>query len=320
MESTNDALNQRLVGHIVENGADLGFTNRFWRQCEQLPSDILQYQRFSVAHGLFAQGFKQVEVSKQIGVNATSINQWKHLHSMPKLAHFLRAFLKLGEPTEGCVWLNLEQSHGHGIPIGQFIQVPNSIESWKDVDVVLQQVKPIGGTSPQFSKAYLFGFLIGMIIGDAHKPKQGRGHRHIDLVLGRKYKTNVNIGEFTSYCANQFGVRMERREDKPKPEDKPFGFFEWVSQSSPFIDWIFNVVIGLNDGQHTTYDLIHLDWAICSPADFRVGLIQGIAESDGSVSIASQSVEFWVIPDWDFMIRLLPPLICAASVTERQSR
>ena len=34
-------------------------------------------------------------------------------------------------------------------------------------------------------------------------------------------------------------------------------------------------------------------------------MIQGIAESDGSVSIASQTVEFWVIPDWDFIIKLL---------------
>jgi len=144
-----------------------------------------------------------------------------------------------------------------------------------------------------------------MIIGDAHKPKQGRGHRHIDLVLSKKYETNVKIGEFTSYCANQFGLRMERHNDKPKPKNKPHGFFEWSSQSSPLIDWIFNVGIGLRDGEHTTYDPIHLDWAFDSPVDFRVGLIHGIAESDGSVSIASQTVEFWVIPDWDFMIRLL---------------
>jgi hypothetical protein len=48
-----------------------------------------------------------------------------------------------------------------------------------------------------------------------------------------------------------------------------------------------------------------MDWAFEAPRDFRVGLIQGIAESDGSVSIASQTVEFWVIPDWDFIIKLL---------------
>jgi hypothetical protein len=61
----------------------------------------------------------------------------------------------------------------------------------------------------------------------------------------------------------------------------------------------------LADGQHTTYDPVHMDWALEAPLDFRLGLLHGIAESDGSVSVASQTVEFWVIPDWDFMIRLL---------------
>jgi hypothetical protein len=98
---------------------------------------------------------------------------------------------------------------------------------------------------------------------------------------------------------------MTRAKDKPKPRDKPYGFYVWTSQSSPLIDWIFHIGIGLVDGPHTTYEVIHLDWALDAPRDLRVGLIQGISESDGSVSIASQSVEFWVIPDWDFIIRLL---------------
>jgi hypothetical protein len=51
--------------------------------------------------------------------------------------------------------------------------------------------------------------------------------------------------------------------------------------------------------------MIHLDWVLNASHDFRLGLVQGIAESDGAVSIASQTVEFWVIPDWEFMIGLL---------------
>ena len=143
------------------------------------------------------------------------------------------------------------------------------------------------------------------MIGDAHKPKQGRGHRNIQLVLSKRYETNIKIGDFTTFCANQLGLRMKRYKDSPKALDKPFGFYVWVSQSSPLIDWIFNVVLGLKDGQHTTYDMISMDWALDSPFEFRLGLLHGIAESDGTVSVASQTVEFWVIPDWDFMIRLL---------------
>lgn len=305
MEPTSDETKQRIIEYVVENGIDLRFTKHFWRECEPLPLDIAQYQKFATAHQLLARGLKQTEVSSRIGVSAPCVHSWKHLHSYPKLVHFLSAYLKLGEPPAGLVWLSLEQSHGHAVPLGQFIQVPNSITSWRDVDLVIQQIHHIGELSTQFSKVYLFGFLLGVITGDAHKPKQGRGHRHIELVLSKKYETNVKIGDFTSYCANQFGLRMERYDDLPKPADKPHGFFHWSSQSSPLIDWIFNTCMGLHDDQHTTYDQIHLDWAYESPAEFRVGLIQGIAESDGSVSIASQTVEFWVIPDWELMIGLL---------------
>ena len=37
-------------------------------------------------------------------------------------------------------------------------------------------------------------------------------------------------------------------------------------------------------------------------------MIQGVAESDGSVALASQQVEFWIGPNWDWMIRLLQAL------------
>jgi len=156
-----------------------------------------------------------------------------------------------------------------------------------------------------FDSRYLFGFLLGMIIGDAAKSKQGRGHRHIGLVLSKKYDTNLRLGDFTCECAQHFGLRMSRKKDQAQREGKPNEFYEWASQSSPFIDWIYHIALGLAEGELTTYDPIHLDWAIDSPVEFRTGLIQGIAESDGSVSIASQAVEFWIIPNWDFLIRLL---------------
>jgi hypothetical protein len=224
---------------------------------------------------------------------------------MPKLGHYLKAFLKHGLPIKGKVWLTLECTHGYANPIGQFIQVPTKVGSWRDVEDLLTQITPLVDVTSKFSREYLFGFFLGMLIGDAHKPKQGRGHRHVNITLSKKYSTNVAIGDFTTYCAHQFGLRMERRPDLPKPENKPHGFYVWTSQSSPLIDWMFNVLLGLNDGQHTTYDEVHLDWALEAPLDFRLGLLHGIAESDGSVSVAGQTVEFWIIPDWDFMIKFL---------------
>jgi hypothetical protein len=150
----------------------------------------------------------------------------------------------------------------------------------------------------------MFGFLLGMVIGDASKSRKGVGHRHIGLVLSKKYSTNERIGEFTCVCARSIGLRMHRTSDL-RPKNKPNEFFEWGSQLSPLIDWIFNVCLGLKEGERTTYDPVRMEWAILGPFDFRLGLLHGIAESDGSVSIASQTVEFWIGPNWDFVRRLL---------------
>ena len=281
---------QKFVDYLLQHGTRLEFKRYFWKGCEPLPSDVTYFRRF-------VEEFTE----PTMWINYDHIQ----LRKMPKLAHFLKAMILLGKPQEGFVWLTLEQSHGHAVPVGQFVQVPISIERWDDVATVISQIVPRTPSKGEFTRPYLFGFLVGMILGDGHKPKQGHSHRHLSLVLSKKYDSNLRIGDFTSYCANQFGLRMNRSNDLPKPPHKPFGFFVWNSQSSPFLDWIFNVVMGLEDGQNTTYDAVNMDWALESPEDFRIGLIQGIAESDGSVSISGQEVEFWVLPDWDFMIKLL---------------
>jgi hypothetical protein len=98
---------------------------------------------------------------------------------------------------------------------------------------------------------------------------------------------------------------MHRVADLRKPRHKPYGFYYWISQASTLVDWIFNAVLGLREGERTTYDAVKMEWALDSPVEFRRGLVQGIAESDGSVSIASQTVEFWIGPNWDLVRKLL---------------
>jgi hypothetical protein len=300
-----EELRSRVANHLLQHGDDLSFTKYFWKGCEPLPRDKMYYSKLAALVSADARGQRLRNPSESMGVGLGSATSWAKQAIMPKLGHYLGAFVELGDPGLNKVWLAMECSHGQANPIGKFLRVPTRIESWKDIEEVLAQTLPVAQPSPHFSRTYLFGFLIGIVIGDAHKPKPGNGHRNIHIVLSKKYDTNVAIGDFATFCANDLGLRMRRHPDGPKPHDKPFGFYVWVSQSSPFIDWIFNVVLGLKDGQHTTYDQVSMDWALEAPLDFRLGLIQGIAESDGSVSVASQTVEFWVIPDWDFMIKLL---------------
>lgn len=226
---------------------------------------------------------------------------------MPKFGHFLRMLTTRGLPAEGKVWLATETSHGHGVPVGKFIQVPMVVNTWNDIESVLIQLSDLNQPKPTRTREYLLGFLIGIIMGDAAKSKsrEGASHRHIALVLSKKYATNLLIGEFACVSAKSIGLRMHRVNDLAKPPHKPFGFYEWVSQASPLVDWIYNIALGLKDGQLTTYDPVHADWMLQSPRDFRIGVINGIAESDGSVAIASQEVEFWVDPHRDLLKKML---------------
>ncbi len=294
-----------LRAYIIEHGDSLDFTRHFWKGCEPLERDVIGYYRFARAIQSLDRGEEVASIPRKLNVGVNTIPAWSDFTKMPKLAHYLKGLLEFGTPADGQVWLNTDCSHGYAFPIGQFVKVPNRIGGWVDVEAVLSQLQPLSPTPESFSRRYLFGFLLGMMIGDSSKSKQKTAHRHIGLVLSKKYDTNLALGDFTCVCAQDLGLRMHRGSDLAKPEGKPNGFFQWHSQSSPLIDWLFQVGLGLRDGEVTTYHPIHAEWILSAPEDFRVGLLQGLAESDGSPNIAAQSIELWIGPNWDLMIRFL---------------
>lgn len=164
------------------------------------------------------------------------VRRWVGLKQGPKLAHFLGLYLVLGKPACGCMWLSLNNTSGHAIPLGPMIQVPRTVSKWEDVENVIAQQKRLGSIGTDLSRLYTFGFFVGMIIGDAAKSKSKGWHRHLGLVLSKKYDTNEKIGDFTCICARGIGLRMHRIANQPKPNDKPHGFYQRVSQASPLID------------------------------------------------------------------------------------
>lgn len=294
-----------IVDYIAKHGDDLAFTDCFWKRCEPHAREVIRYPLYARVLELYAGGADVRRISAMTNVKWYSVGRWIRFEQRPKLAHYLGAWLELGNPKPRWVWLSVNNTPGHAIPLGPFVQVPMVISSWHEVQEVLSNLEPLGKADPGLPQEYSLGFLLGMVIGDAAKSKSRNWHRHLGLVLSKKYDSNERIGEFTCSCARAIGLRMHRVSDQPKPRAKPYGFFEWVSQASPLVDWIFNVCLGLQDGQRTTYDPVKIDWALEAPEDFRRGLTQGLAESDGSVSIASQTVEFWIGPNWDFGRRLL---------------
>lgn len=292
--------NRRMLQYLTKHGADTSFTEHFWKRCEPHPYEVKRYPAYVEAMLFSEKGKTVAEIAHATGVKPQSVWAWTRFRQKPKLAHYLSLYIRFGTPKPGWVWLGINNASGHAVPFGPVIEAPTSISGWGDVALVLAQLKPLELCKDGLTREYLFGFLVGMIIGDSAKSRSKNWHRHLGLVLSKKYGTNESIGEFTSLCARNIGLRMHRVADQPRKRGKPYGFYERVSQASPLVDWIFNVVLGLEDGETTTYDAVRMPWVMESPDDFRRGLVQGIAESDGSVAIASQTVEFWIGPNWDF--------------------
>lgn len=251
------------------------------------------------------EGKSTKQISEQIRVNETSIRSWLSFAKRPKLAHYLHRFVQLGRPRRGWVWLSVNNTTRHAVPLGPFLEVPQSITRWEDVRAVLGQLRPLRTRREGSSSQYRFGFLLGIVIGDASKKRQRNWHRHIELQLSKRYDTSLRIGDFASICAYGIGIWMKRCEDRAPYGKKPNGFYVWRSQSTALVDWLYNVCLGLKDGELTTYSPVKMDWALEGTAEFRKGLIQGLAESDGSVNVSGQEVEFWIGPSWDFVRKLL---------------
>ena len=320
-------IREKMLGHISQVGSDITFTHYFWKGCEPDEYELKRYRLYAESMLLLKEGRTIAGIARTTGVKANSVRKWTRFEQKPKLAYYLGLYIQLGKPREAWVWLSVDNSSGHAIPFGPFVQVPKSISSWKDVSDVILQLSDQREETEGFPNEYIFGFLLGMVIGDCAKSMSSNWHRHLGLVLSKKYASNESIGEFTSFCARSLGLRMHRVSDQPKPERKPHGFYQWVSQASPLIDWFFNIGLGLRDGERTTYDAVRMDWTVDTPENFRRGLVQGIAESDGSVSIASQTVESWIGPNWDFFKKILRSLGVASfqnrealSVTKNQIR
>jgi hypothetical protein len=203
MEPHSEELKSRLVEYVVKNGADLSFTKQFWKECEPLPNDLQMYSEYAYLLGSPTKPpiRTAVNLRREYGFERVSLSQ------PPKLGLYLEALLELGKPAPGYVWLNTECSHGYSHPIGDYAQVPVRISTWNEVEKVLAQLRPLGEPDTRFSKIYIFGFILGIIIGDGHKPKQGRGHRHLNLTLSKRYETNLKIGGFHNVLRESIGTQ-----------------------------------------------------------------------------------------------------------------
>lgn len=281
--------------------------------------DVKRFEDFVKIAKLKTKGYSPTKISRLTNISKSTIDKWLFNYSLPPIVRIFQHSTQLGY-QKNRQWLSINSTRG-GLFTGPWILVPNKITTYNDLLLVINQLKPLRNICKRYKqfksidlekkKPNLFAYLLGMLVGDASKSGIQRKHRttrRISLSLTQAYKTNLQLGEFTSFCASYLGLRMNRIKDTPKGKENKNDFFRWNSQSSSLIEWIFNVCLGLDDHQLTTYDPINVNWILSAPEDFRTCFLQGIADSDGFVDLQACQVGIITHPNTKIIKKVLESL------------
>ncbi len=234
------------------------------------------------------------ELARKIGKSYIVTYNWKKGKDAPRLVRWLKLLLCIGKPERGFVWLPLNLGSS-GIPKAPVIQVPKRVKSWVDVEKVILQLKSNGTMLPEMGKDECFGFILGMIVGDTSKPTANRDS--IALKLSKVYDTNKKLGDFFCKCIQKLGLNAHEIKDDVNK-------YRWSSQSSLLLSWIYTIALGLEKRETTTYNPINVNWLLDSPKNVQKRFLQGIFESDGSVSYGD-TVDCSVYPNSELIKTLL---------------
>jgi len=274
-------------------------------------TDVSKYQQFVRMLYLRKRGMRDSEISKALRMN----NVGKYLSGQKKsfITHMRMEHERLGRPRECYKWLPLRLKP-RGTPDKDWIQVPETIQNYKDVVSVLEQLQP---TEDSFSmmghfgyrsreeviadRANLFGFFGGALVRDAGKPEKGSTRfpsSTASLTLSQNKRNSYRFGEFASFSVNaSLGLRMHRISDAPSSNRRytKATCYRWITPASPILSWTFRVFLGLTEDERTTHEPIKMNWPSAAPREFRIHFLQGLLESDG-----------WAIQPLHF-ISSLPP-------------
>ena len=277
-------------------------------------SDIKEYQQYCNAIICKNNGLSPNKIYKLLHISKRKVENWFYENNKPIVIHILNYYSELGTPRNKTKWLSLNSTRG-GLLTGPWIKVPSKIVSFAQLVEVIGQTqihkKNDGDLVKDYSIENRFAYLLGFAVGDSSKTgivRKNKIIRRIQIRLSKGYETNERIGDFVTFCINSLGLRMKKTKDCPAGKCNTNSFYSWMSQSSSFFSWIYNVCLGLKDNELTTYDKIHANWIIKAPVAFRISFLQGLADSDGFVDFSSKQVGIITEPNTDFITKILNSL------------
>ena len=324
------------LAELLSHGPDhvLKFLNeRVWG-LTATESGAEQLRKFCKFIELHKQGIGVEDIASLIQVHRTTVAEWRDGTDRPYLIGVARTML-LSKHKIGWKALPLHLGSGGNVQ-DRWILVPSTIQSDSDINELLQQISPLqesnmvaeslGLSVPdQQLRIELFGYLIGICLGDAGKTsssEQRFASMNLDLQLSMKHESNEKIGDLVRLAANLIGIRMTRIADKhptgaTRSSKDPTDAYRWSSERSPFLAWIVRHCLGLERGKTTSHEKVRMDWIFGMSSGFRKRFVQGLADSDGTVR--PYVVEITSTPNTEFVTSTLHSLGLSSAYSREEN-
>lgn len=312
------SLDSKLIEYIIKNpNLDTDFVNQFYGLLLR-KKDIKNFYDFCTVVRYRASNMYALEIARLTGIPKRRIEHWIHKENYIFPIRILTHYLDLEKVDNESKLLSLNSTRG-GLFTGSWIRVPTKIKDYLNLKMVLDQLSELSDFSLRkrkfalyrINEEELFAYFLGFLIGDASKTgikRKQRVTRRIHIRLSKHYPTNKRLGDFVTLCVNSFGLRMNQRKDCPPGKLNPCPFYTWISQSSLFFQWVFDVCLGLKNNMTTTYDPINASWILGSPREFKIKFLQGLADSDGFVDFSARQVGIITHPNTDLIVRIFESL------------
>lgn len=268
---------------------------------------------FSIAKAI-ANGADSIDrISKETEIEYDAVRR-RVYSGQPSRFIKLIACIPKEPPDEGFAWLPLQLS---GTRMKDFIQVPQQEITPPNLRLVLSQLKNRSSERVVRHKRIdgmdfvdSFFYFLGLSISDGSfsgSKKSVKASDRMRLSLAQKYRWSSIVGE--AYCDTlcNLGFKSKRLKDKISPlTGEPL--YVWGSESSPFFLWIRKELLGLRESRNKCSMAVSADWTCTIPRQWRISLLQGIADGDGYATTKGLCAAISTYTNQEFVTKLLKSL------------
>lgn len=225
LSSSRDVLKRLETYYSIKTLAQSNFHNRRVEQVEKYFEVLKQFKN----GGLYS------DIAREAKVPKSTAKKWCENQSRPDLVHLARN-IPDEIPSTGNKWLPITLKVGQGFIPTNFIQVPEKIDSWKQIKVIiLNQLTELENNNMiqwysrfgEIIKEEAFSYLLGILVSDARKNRKPTSG-DMSLDLSKTYGWSEQVGEAVCYYFGKIGIHVVRRARK-KPAHLSLG----ISTNSP---------------------------------------------------------------------------------------